>query len=260
MASEQGAIDVRGLSVVFGRGPAAVQALTDVTLQIRPGEFVSIVGPSGCGKSTLLNVVAGFIEADAGAVTLDGAPIRGPGPERGVVFQQYSLFPWLSVHDNVAYGLKARGVPRAERDRTVSGLLTRCGLQDFARHYPQQLSGGMRQRVGIVRAIANEPRVLLLDEPFGALDAQTREVMQEILLELWQRFRTSVLFITHDVDEAVFLSDRVVAMTARPGAIKAVLEIPRPRSRDAEHDELARELKRLVREESARSLRGATAA
>ena len=252
--SQLGAIELRGVRVAFGRAGGETRALDGVSLQIRPGEFVSIVGPSGCGKSTLLHVVAGFTAPTSGVATLDGRPIVGPGADRGVVFQQYSLFPWLTVHDNVAYGLKARGVRRAERARVVDALLARCGLRDFARHYPEQLSGGMRQRVGIVRAIANEPRVLLLDEPFGALDAQTREVMQEILLDLWQRFRTTVLFITHDVDEAVFLSDRVYVMTARPGTIKLELEIPRPRSRAEEHAQLARELKRLVREESVRSL------
>jgi NitT/TauT family transport system ATP-binding protein len=265
-AVQLGAIDARGVSVEFGREAMRVRALADVSLRIRPGEFVSIVGPSGCGKSTLLNVVAGFIAATAGEVTVDGQPVRGPGPERGVVFQQHSLFPWLNVRENVAYGLKARGVPRVERDAIVDALLARCGLRDFARHYPEQLSGGMRQRVGIVRAIANEPRVLLLDEPFGALDAQTREVMQEILLDLWQRFQTSVLFITHDIDEAVFLSDRVCVMTARPGKIKAEVEIPFPRSErhaaaaSLEGVRLSRELKSLVREESKRALSGASVA
>jgi NitT/TauT family transport system ATP-binding protein len=255
-----GAIALRNVNVTFTAHGTATRALSDVSLQVRPGELVSIVGPSGCGKSTLLNVVAGFTAQTSGEALLDGRPIRGPGPERGVVFQQYSLFPWLNVHDNVAYGLKARGVARPERDRLVGALLERCGLREFAQHYPQQLSGGMRQRIGIVRAIANEPRVLLLDEPFGALDAQTREVMQEILLDLWQRFRTSVLFITHDVEEAVFLSDRVYVMSARPGTIKAERVIARPRERTEEHAQLARELKQLVREESVRSLVGSTAA
>ena len=176
------------------------------------------------------------------------------------MFQQYALFPWLTVRDNVAYGLRARRVPKAQRERVVDSLLARCGLSAFAKHYPEQLSGGMRQRVAIVRAIANEPHVLLLDEPFGALDAQTREVMQEILLDLWQRFRTSVLFVTHDVEEAVFLSDRVYVMTARPGRIKAEVAIALPRDERAgavaaaDGVKLVRELKALVREESARAL------
>src|SRR5690606_29806639 len=225
-------------------------------LAIEPGQFVSIVGPSGCGKSTLLNIIAGFITPTSGSASLDGQRIRGPGSERGVVFQQYSLFPWLSVRANVEYGLRMRGIPAAERARLVSELLERCGLADFAEHFPEQLSGGMRQRVGIVRALANEPRVLLLDEPFGALDAQTRVVMQEILLDMWQRSRISVLFITHDIEEAVFLSDQVYAMSARPGAIKAVLDIrlPRPRTHDmlleSEGLEHVRQLRGLIREES----------
>jgi len=263
---ERGAVELRSVRVELGRDATRVLALADVSLRVAPGEFVSIVGPSGCGKSTLLNVVAGFIDASAGQVTLDGEPIRGPGPERGVVFQHHSLFPWLTVHDNVAYGLRARGLPRAERERRVGALLLRCGLREFARHYPEQLSGGMRQRVGIVRAIANEPRVLLLDEPFGALDAQTREVMQEILLDLWQRFRTSVLFVTHDIDEAVYLSDRVYVMSARPGTIKAERTVPFARSErqaaatSLEGVRLARELKDLVREESRRALAGPSGA
>jgi NitT/TauT family transport system ATP-binding protein len=259
-AARAGAIRVAGVTVELGRGAKRVRALSDVTLHVAPGEFVSIVGPSGCGKSTLLNLVAGFVDPTAGEVSLDAQVVRGPGPERGVVFQQYALFPWLTVRDNVAYGLKARRVPRAQRDRVVDSLLARCGLSAFAKHYPEQLSGGMRQRVAIVRAIANEPHVLLLDEPFGALDAQTREVMQEILLDLWQRFRTSVLFVTHDVEEAVFLSDRVYVMTARPGRIKAEVAIALPREERSEAVaaadgvKLVRELKALVREESLRAL------
>jgi NitT/TauT family transport system ATP-binding protein len=259
-AARAGAIRVDGVSVELGRGAKRVRALSDVTLHVAPGEFVSIVGPSGCGKSTLLNLVAGFVGATAGEVSLDAQVVRGPGPERGVVFQQYALFPWLTVRDNVAYGLRARRVPKAQRERVVDSLLARCGLSAFAKHYPEQLSGGMRQRVAIVRAIANEPHVLLLDEPFGALDAQTREVMQEILLDLWQRFRTSVLFVTHDVEEAVFLSDRVYVMTARPGRIKAEVAIALPRDQRAgavaaaDGVKLVRELKALVREESARAL------
>jgi NitT/TauT family transport system ATP-binding protein len=259
-AARAGAIHVDSVSVELGRGAKRVRALSDVTLHVAPGEFVSIVGPSGCGKSTLLNLVAGFVDATAGEVSVDAQVVRGPGPERGVVFQQYALFPWLTVRDNVAYGLKARRVPRAQRDRVVDSLLARCGLSAFAKHYPEQLSGGMRQRVAIVRAIANEPHVLLLDEPFGALDAQTREVMQEILLDLWQRFRTSVLFVTHDVEEAVFLSDRVYVMTARPGRIKAEVAIALPREERAEAVaaadgvKLVRALKALVREESVRAL------
>ena len=264
-APAAGRVALDGIHVAFGRGAKRVVAIDGVSLRIEPGEFVSVVGPSGCGKSTLLNIAAGFTRADAGAATLDGRAIEGPGPERGVVFQQYSLFPWLTVRQNVEYGLRARGLPAAERRRRADDWLARCGLRDFADHHPEQLSGGMRQRVGIVRALANEPRVLLLDEPFGALDAQTRTVMQEILLDIWQRSGTSVLFITHDIDEAVFLSDRVYVMTARPGRVKAELAVPLPRPRT--HDmtdggeglQLVRRLKSLIREESLQAM-GATSA
>lgn len=259
-AVDRGHVSLQGLGITFGSGPQRIPAVSDVDLAIEPGQFVSIVGPSGCGKSTLLNIIAGFITPTNGSASLDGQPIQGPGPERGVVFQQYSLFPWLTVRANVEYGLRMRGIPAAERVRSVNELLERCGLADFADHFPEQLSGGMRQRVGIVRALANEPRVLLLDEPFGALDAQTRVVMQEILLDMWQRSRISVLFITHDIEEAVFLSDRVYAMSARPGAIKAVLDItlPRPRTHDmlleSEGLEYVRKLRGLIREESLKAM------
>lgn len=255
-AQHAGQVTLTHIGVRFGQGARAVDAVQDVSLHIAPGEFVSIVGPSGCGKSTLLNVIAGFTPASTGQALLDGRAIGGPGPERGVVFQQYSLFPWLTVQGNVEYGLRVRGLPRQQRRAIAEDWLARCGLADFAQHYPEQLSGGMRQRVGIVRALANEPQVLLLDEPFGALDAQTRLVMQEILLDIWQRFRISVLFITHDIEEAVFLSDRVYVMTARPGRIKAELPIalPRPRHHEmASHGEglaLVRTLKDLIRHES----------
>jgi NitT/TauT family transport system ATP-binding protein len=255
-----GAIRFRAVGVSLGEGSRRVEAVRGVDLHIEAGEFVSVIGPSGCGKSTLLNLAAGFVQATQGSVELDGVRIEQPGPERGVVFQQYSLFPWLTVRGNVEYGLRVRKVPKAERDATVNELLSRCGLMPFADHHPEQLSGGMRQRVGIVRALANKPRVLLLDEPFGALDAQTRSVMQEILLDIWGRFRTSVLFITHDIEEAVFLSDRVYAMTARPGRIKTELHIdlPRPRGHDLLDSPEAlghvRALRQAIREESLKAL------
>jgi NitT/TauT family transport system ATP-binding protein len=200
-------------------------------LTVAPGEFVSIIGPSGCGKSSLLNVVAGFMPPTEGSVLLDGVPIKGPGPERGVVFQQYSLFPWMSVRKNVEFGLKMQGVAVSKRQTTARTLLGLAGLLAFENHYPDQLSGGMKQRVGIVRALATSPQVMLMDEPFGALDAQTRVVMQQILTNMWQKFRLSVLFITHDIEEAIFLSDRVYVMTARPGRIKAdiAVDLPHPR-------------------------------
>jgi NitT/TauT family transport system ATP-binding protein len=231
-------------------------ALDGVSLTIEPGEFVSVIGPSGCGKSTLLNVVAGFLQLDEGRAALDGVRIIKPGADRGVVFQQYSLFPWMTVRKNVEFGLKMQNVPAAKRETTARTLLGIAGLLSFENHYPDQLSGGMKQRVGIVRALATSPRVLLMDEPFGALDAQTRIVMQEVLTNMWQRLRTSVMFITHDIEEAVFLSDRVYVMTSRPGRIKAEIRVDLPRPRRAEvtsspqFASLIHQLRTLIREES----------
>lgn len=252
----RGEIKLNNLSMSFGQGANQVLAVNDVNLTVAPGEFVSIIGPSGCGKSTLLNVVAGFTPPTNGQALLDGAPITGPGPERGVVFQQYSLFPWMSVRKNVEFGLKMQGVAASKRETTARTLLGLAGLLAFENHYPDQLSGGMKQRVGIVRALATSPQVMLMDEPFGALDAQTRVVMQQILTNMWQKFRLSVLFITHDIEEAIFLSDRVFVMTARPGRIKAELPIPLPRPRTAEmmssveFIQILHKLRNLIREES----------
>jgi NitT/TauT family transport system ATP-binding protein len=244
------------VGVLFEGSGGAVQAVGDVSMTVEPGEFVSLIGPSGCGKSTLLNIVAGFVSPSSGHAMLDGAPIRRPGSDRGVVFQQYSLFPWLSVRRNVEFGLKMQGMPASTRETTARTLLGLAGLLAFENHYPDQLSGGMKQRVGIVRALATSPQVLLMDEPFGALDAQTRVVMQEILTNMWQRFRISVLFITHDIEESIFLSDRIYVMTARPGRIKAEIAVPLPRPRTAEMTysaefiALVQRIKGLIREES----------
>lgn len=256
--SEQsrGAIDIKNLGVVFNAGGNTVEAVSSVSMDVKPGEFVSLIGPSGCGKSTLLNIVAGFVKATSGDAQLDGAAIKGPGSDRGVVFQQYSLFPWLSVRKNVEFGLKMKGVPAAQRVPQARTLLGLAGLLAFENHYPDQLSGGMKQRVGIVRALATSPQVLLMDEPFGALDAQTRVVMQEILTNMWQQFRISVLFVTHDIDESIFLSDKIYVMTARPGRIKAEIKVPLPRPRTPEMTYtpefigLVQQLKALIREES----------
>ena len=227
-----------------------------------PGEFVSIVGPSGCGKSTLLNAVAGFLKPTTRHVTVDGEAVNGPSAERGMVFQQYSLFPWKTVRENVEFGLKMRGMSAlAARARRAHAARAR-GPQAFEKHYPENLSGGMKQRVGIVRALATGPKVLLLDEPFGALDAQTRVIMQQILTNMWQRLKISVLFVTHDIDEAIFLSDRVYCMTARPGSIKAEIPIPleRPRQQSmmmsSEFLALRRGLMSLIREESLKAMGG----
>ncbi|MGY3292855.1 ABC-type nitrate/sulfonate/bicarbonate transport system ATPase subunit [Bradyrhizobium sp. LM3.6] len=213
----QGHIEVRNFSLSYDSIEGPVEAVTDTQIHVKPGEFVSIVGPSGCGKSTLLNAVAGFLKPTTGIVTVDGEKVNGPSAERGMVFQQYSLFPWKTVRENVEFGLKMRGMPRSQRERAARTLLGLAGLEAFEKHYPEKLSGGMKQRVGIVRALATGPKVLLLDEPFGALDAQTRVIMQQILTNMWQRLKISVLFVTHDIDEAIFLSDRVYCMTARPG-------------------------------------------
>jgi NitT/TauT family transport system ATP-binding protein len=258
----QGHIDVRNFSLSYDSIEGPVAAVTDTQIHVNPGEFVSIVGPSGCGKSTLLNAVAGFLKPTTGVVTVDGERVNGPSAERGMVFQQYSLFPWKTVRENVEFGLKMRGMPRSQRERAARTLLGLAGLEAFEKHYPEKLSGGMKQRVGIVRALATGPKVLLLDEPFGALDAQTRVIMQQILTNMWQRLKISVLFVTHDIDEAIFLSDRVYCMTARPGSIKAEIPIPleRPRQQSmmmsSEFLALRRGLMSLIREESLKAMGG----
>jgi ABC-type nitrate/sulfonate/bicarbonate transport system ATPase subunit len=225
---------IRGVTRSFpGRGRAApTLALQPTDITVAPGEFVAILGPSGCGKSTLLRIVAGLDTPSAGSVLLDGAPVAGPGPDRGMVFQSYTLFPWLSVERNIRFGLAERGVPEAEQAAIAARFIARTGLSGFEHHWPRQLSGGMQQRTALARALANDPEILLLDEPFGALDHQTRELMQELLLEIWDADRKSVLFVTHDIDEAVFLASRVLVMSARPGRIKADLPVPLPYPRD----------------------------
>ena len=204
----------------------ATLALQSTSLDVAENDFITILGPSGCGKSTLLRIVAGLDTQTAGEVALDGRRIAGPGADRGMVFQSYTLFPWLSVQDNVCFGLVERGMPRAQQLEIAQGFIAKVGLQGFERHYPKQLSGGMQQRTAIARALANDPRMLLMDEPFGALDHQTRELMQELLLGIWEEQRKTVLFVTHDIDEAIFMASRVVVMSARPGRIKLDREVP----------------------------------
>jgi NitT/TauT family transport system ATP-binding protein len=227
-------LETRQLSKWFAKAEGgAVEALRAINLQVADGEFVSLVGASGSGKTTLLRLVDGLQPPTSGEVLLDGRPIRGPAPDRGFVFQQDCLMPWRTVLDNVGLGLKLKGVGRRQREETSRRLLEIVGLADFARHYPHELSGGMRQRVNLARALAIDPEVLLMDEPFAALDAQTREIMQTELLKVWnQAARKTVLFVTHQIDEAVFLADRVVVFTVRPGRIKEVVpvDLPRPRS------------------------------
>ncbi len=225
-------LEASGLSKDYGSGRKAMRVLDGIDLTIDEGEFVAIVGPSGCGKSTFLHIAGGFVHASEGSLRFDGAPITKPGPDRGVVFQDYSLYPWRTVIGNIVWGLEAQGVPRAERLQIAERFMEMVGLTAFRNHYPNELSGGMKQRVALARTLTYDPKLLLMDEPFGALDVQTRELMQEELQRIWEATRKTVLFVTHDIDEAVYLSDRVLVFTARPGRIKETIsiELPRPRA------------------------------
>jgi ABC-type nitrate/sulfonate/bicarbonate transport system ATPase subunit len=220
-------LTVRGVERRFDQ----TLALQATDLDVAENDFITILGPSGCGKSTLLRIVAGLDQQTAGEVLLDGRRIDGPGADRGMVFQSYTLFPWLTVRENVCFGLVERRLPRSQQLEIADAFIAKVGLRGFENHFPKQLSGGMQQRTAIARALANGPRMLLMDEPFGALDHQTRELMQELLLGIWEGERKTVLFVTHDIDEAVFMGSRVVVMSARPGRIKLdrVVELPHPR-------------------------------
>ena len=225
-------IEIRDLTVDYvneDRGERH-RAIESLTLDIRENEFLCVVGPSGCGKSTLIAAIAGFLRPAAGELTMDGRRITGPGADRGVVFQEYALLPWKTVIDNVALGLKLRGVPRAERHEIARRFLRLTNLADAAEKYPHELSGGMKQRAAVARTLANEPEIMLMDEPFAAIDAQTRMTLQEELVRIWTRSRVTVLFVTHSVDEAVFLADRVAVLTANPGRLKAIVPVDIPRS------------------------------
>lgn len=226
------AIDISKISKVFWRNNESTHALRDIDLRIETGEFVCLLGPSGCGKSTLLHIVAGFIKPDQGRVLAYGEPASGPGADRCVLFQSPTLFPWLTSRDNVLFGPRARGICNAETEHLADELLATVGLADFHHHFPHQLSGGMRHRASLARALINRPRILLMDEPFAALDAITRESMQNFLLDLWERQRMTVLFVTHDVEEAALLSDRVCVMSARPGRIVHTAQVGLARPRD----------------------------
>ncbi|MFM8548181.1 MAG: ABC transporter ATP-binding protein [Betaproteobacteria bacterium] len=247
-----GAISVASVDKTYS-GITEVRALAGIDLEVGEGEFAALLGPSGCGKSTLLNLLAGFEAPTAGTLKVDGQPVRKPGPDRGVVFQEAALLPWLSVWENVVFGPKVQGMRAAEYDKRASEMLEICGLQAFQKHLPVQLSGGMRQRVGIARVLTLNPRVLLMDEPFGALDAQTRLTMQELLLSVWQKLRTTVIFVTHDIDEAILLADTIYVMSARPGRSQTRIRVPleRPRSIDtttsAEFNALKREIMHQMR-------------
>jgi ABC-type nitrate/sulfonate/bicarbonate transport system ATPase subunit len=245
------------------KGHAPTRALEPIDLAVGNNDFVTILGPSGCGKSTLLRIVAGLDRPSSGRVLLDGREVTGPGADRGMVFQSYTLFPWLSVRENITFGLRERGIPEAERHKIADAFIQQIGLGGFENHWPRQLSGGMQQRTAIARALANDPKILLLDEPFGALDNQTRVLMQEMLLGIWEREQKTVLFVTHDIEEAIFLGSRVLVMSARPGRIKADIDIdlPHPRSykiKTAAEFVTLRE--RLVEEIRAETLKVATEA
>lgn len=229
-------IEFTGVSKRFGdpRNGRATLALDDFSLGVRDGEFLCLLGPSGCGKSTVLDLTAGFERADTGRIAIAGGPVGRPGPDRGIVFQEACLFPWLSVMDNITFAPRLAGTPAKRYRERAQALINVMGLRGFERHAPHELSGGMRQRVAIARAWISDPRMLLMDEPFGALDAQTRLDMQELLLSAWDRSRATVLFVTHDVEEALFLADRVAVMTSRPGRLKLDIPVPFPRPRDYE--------------------------
>jgi NitT/TauT family transport system ATP-binding protein len=233
-ATTEPVIHLRHASMVYDSERGQTTALADVSLEVGSGEFVTLVGPSGCGKSTLLNLVAGLIHPSAGEVLVNGKPVKGPGPDRGVIFQQYALFPWLTVRKNCEFGLRLQGVSRAERTARTDHYLEMVGLTDFADALPKELSGGMKQRCAIARAYVVQPSLLLMDEPFGALDALSRVTMQDELLRAWDQERKTVVFITHDVDEAVYLAGRVVVMSPRPGRIQQIVDVPLPYPRTEE--------------------------
>ena len=224
-------LDVRALTKNFGAGENATVALSDINFTTHRREFLCIVGPSGCGKSTLVRILAGLEEQTSGEVLLLGKPVVGPGSDRGMVFQSYTLFPWLTVKKNVMFGLEVNGRGKFEAEQQALQWLQLIGLEKFADAYPHQLSGGMKQRVAIVRALANQPRILLMDEPFGALDAQTRSRMQAHLLEIWRKIDITIVFITHDLEEAIFLADRILVLSAHPGQVQELIEVPVPRPR-----------------------------
>ena len=249
-------LEMEGISKTFDTGEQSVLALDDVSIALAENEFVTLVGTSGCGKSTLLSIAAGLQSASAGEVLVDGEPVAGPGRDRGVVFQSYTLFPWLNAKENIEFALRGESLSASERSDQSMEHLKLVGLEDFADKYPNQLSGGMQQRVAIARALSYRPEILLMDEPFGALDALTRQLMQEWLTKIWEQHKLTVLFVTHDVEEAVYISDRVLVMTNRPGRIKkeVKVDLPRPRSYEMvgspEFGELYAEVLESIREES----------
>jgi len=255
----RGAISVENLTVVYNGG-AGVCAVKDLSFQVGSSSFACFLGTSGSGKSTILNVLAGFTKPTAGSVLLDGQPITGPGPDRGIVFQHHALFPWMTAKDNIAYGLKSRRLPRNEVRERTQRFMELVGLQRFADSYPGELSGGMQQRVGLARVLANDPVTLLMDEPFGSLDAQTRLVMQELLLKMFREESKTVVFVTHDIDEGIVLSDTLFVLTALPGRIKTSIEVDLPRPRDhtiftsPRFIEIKKQVMELIREETMKAM------
>ncbi|MFL9879227.1 ABC transporter ATP-binding protein [Herbaspirillum rhizosphaerae] len=248
-------IVVTGVNKVFKSDDREVVALKDINLDIPDGQFVCLLGPSGCGKSTLLNAIAGFALPSSGSITTNGKVVTEPGPDRGMVFQEYALFPWMTVEQNVAFGLEIKGVAKAEIQARVTQLLDKLGLIDFRSRFPKDLSGGMRQRVAIARVLALDSPIMLMDEPFGALDALTRRNLQDELLRIWDEFKKTIVFVTHSIEEAIYLADRIVVMTYRPGTIKRDITVTLPRLRDPaapEFNALKRELGQLVMEEQQR--------
>ena len=256
---KKGRVSIEQLSVVFSSRGRDIQAVQDVNIVIEPGQFICLLGPSGCGKSTLLNCLAGFVKPSLGSVSVDDELITGPGPDRGMVFQQHALYPWKTVLQNISFGPEVTGRGHSSPKSTAMTFLKMVGLSQYADYYPHELSGGMQQRVGIARALANYPRLLLMDEPFGALDSQTRLMMQENLLNLWRELSITVVFVTHDVDEAVFLSDRILVMGSNPGRVVCDLsvDLPRPRSTETtithEFLELRKQCLDLIRDETLKS-------
>ncbi len=245
-------LEVRNVTKVYISEEGEIKALEDINLDVKPGEFLCIIGPSGCGKTTLLRMIAGLEYPTSGEIILDGKEVKGPSSDRGMVFQEFSLFPWRTVLKNVEFGLQMRNIKSKERHAIAERYIELVGLRGFEKHYPYELSGGMKQRVAIARALATEPSILLMDEPFGSVDAQTRNILQEELLQIWKRTEKTILFVTHSVDEAVYLADRVVVMSARPGRIVEciAIDIERPRKRTSVEANVIREqlLRKLITE------------
>ena len=253
--SMQPHIQISKAGKIFSTGEREMVALNDINLDVRHGEFICLLGPSGCGKSTLLNAVAGFSLPTTGTILVDGKPVQAPGPDRGMVFQEYALFPWMTVAENISFGLEIKKLPRTQIKEKVGSLLEMLNLQDFRERYPKDLSGGMRQRVAIARVLALDSPIMLMDEPFGALDSLTRRNLQDELLRIWMEFRKTIIFVTHSIEESIYLADRIVVMTYRPGTIKRIVSVAIPRPRDpssAEFNNLKKELSHLVMEEQSR--------